>query len=120
MTCEANCTSAFYKQFPLKKSSNPCAIASLCFTRPSLSFNGRRREGGEEGGTWSHGAHTASPCLDGRRGGEEVGEADPSLWGGEKREKRGEAANLEVRIWCRQLNNSRAPNNVSGLLFVLG
>ena len=26
MTCEANCTSAFYKQFPLKKSSNPCAM----------------------------------------------------------------------------------------------
>ena len=38
------------------------AIASLCFTRPSLS-------------------------LDGRRGGEEVGEADPSLWGGEEGEE---------------------------------
>ena len=29
MTCEANCTSAFYKQFPLKKSSNPCAMLAF-------------------------------------------------------------------------------------------
>ena len=77
-----------YKQFPLKKSSNPCAMFAFeCYfarilihfliycsssltTRPSLSFDGRRRgmgrgrrRGGEEGGTWSHGAHTAPASM---------------------------------------------------------
>ena len=64
MTCEANCTSAFYQQFPLKKSSNPCAMFAfecyfarifsyifssivavaipLCFTCPSLREDGEK------------------------------------------------------------------------------
>ena len=85
MTCEANCTSAFYKQFPLKKSSNPCAMFAFeCYfarilihfliycsssltTRPSLSFGGRRRgmgrgrrRGGEEGDMEPWCSHSAS------------------------------------------------------------
>ena len=119
MTCEANCTSAFYRQFPLKKSSNPCAMFAFeCYfarilihfliycsssltTRPSLSFDGRRRgrgrrRGGEEGQeSWGHRASwiVKKPrCGMGefREGGRE------KTGGGEKRGRRGG----DMEPWC--------------------
>ena len=39
MTCEANCTSGFYQQFPLKKSSNPCAMFAFeCYFARIFSY----------------------------------------------------------------------------------
>ena len=121
MTCEANCTDAFYQQFPLKKSSNPCAFfifecyfarililfltycgnsltmfhSSLIKCRWEKTGDGEGEKRGRRGGDmepWQE-SFLRSSCL-----GFLVSVRDIGV-GGEKREKSGEKTRPEIIIF---------------------